>query len=237
MRQVTYERPKDFVDAYAPPVNNPSLDQKLYLLRRRKKANSASNAHARGSGHRVAKQHKEKNSLSSNQKYDSDLFLWGNGGSSFDLEFGESSTFKSDTVGPCDDASMSQEGLDFGHVDRNIKITDLSLDIDPSKATFEALATISCWLVMVESTIGTLVVQAQLLGVKSLPAEAEIELSRLLEIRKISMENLEEDPSLLGVLSREILETVEMRIENGVPRLLLSFTANSWFQPDLDIYQ
>ena len=78
---------------------------------------------------------------------------------------------------------------------------------------------------MIPGTLGTLVISAQLEYVKSLPAEAEIELAQMLEMKDITIDKLEEDPNLLSSITREILETVEIRVEEGAPRLVLPLVA------------
>lgn len=220
MRQVTYERPKDFDDQYTPAIRQPAINKEYMLLKRRQVANSASTS---SQVHRIQRQKSlgfaDNNVRSRLEPDGSEMWPW--------AEDYPDDTIPEDVQGSGyeDDADPDLEGVDLGRVERLIKIVDNTLGSTNETSTYEARAHISCWLAVVEGTLGILVISAQVIDDIRLSAEAEIELAQLLNIRDISLSSLEKSPDILASISHEILGTVELRIEEGIPRLLLTFSA------------
>ena len=122
-----------------------------------------------------------------------------------------------------------QEGVDFGKIERNMTINEYMSGSDTLQTILEAKTVISCWLVVRKQDLGSLVISAHVTEGRraGILAEAEIGLSQLFAVKGIMIETLKEDPSILYVTCREILKTVELRIEDEHTRLVLSLPSST----------
>ena len=48
-----------------------------------------------------------------------------------------------------------------------------------------------------------------------------------MSVKGVAVETLSTDPDLLIALAREVIETVEVRIEDSIPRLVLAFESST----------
>ncbi len=234
MRQVPYERSKEFIDHYSPLRTDPILNKEYKLLKRRQIAN-ANSSHDR----KILKSKGENDAESGLKCYKS--FVDDKNRFKKDSEFFSDENIYDHISGfnSCQNTLHSsaergdnknlQEGVDFGKIERSVAIKECMSGSD-STSIKEAQAVISCWLVLREQDLGSLVISALVTeGSRAgMLAEAEIGLSQLFDVKGIMTEELEADPSLLYTTCREILETVELRIENEHTRLVLSLSSSKF---------
>ena len=231
MRQVPYERPKEFIDRYSPLPKNPIFSKRYKFLKLRQTANAISSRDQEvstaeheddpGSGRKCRK------SLAEEEKDFRNLV---------ELPRDKNVCVHTSEFNICDNILNSfgeqgdenlQEGVDFGKIERNMTINEYMSSSDGTyQRILEAKTVISCWLEMREQDLGSLVISAHVTEGRraGILAEAEIGLSQLFDVKGIMTETLKEDPSILCVTCREILETVELRIQDEHTRLVLSLS-------------
>ena len=245
MRQVPYQRPKGFMDNYAPKTVNPTLSKEYTLLKRRQMANA--NAHQLNRCKPENLSTREMKNLILEEEFrgiERDSFANDARNVGYTIEFSSANNIgghlsemeschftqspSQEQVGAIENI---QEGIDFGNIVRTMTIGENKSESDGiSITTFEAKAVISCWLIIKEHDLGSLVISTRLTEGKRAEtvAEAEIGLNQLFEVKGVVMDALEADPSVLSSICREILETVELRIEDGHPRLVLSLSPSKF---------
>ena len=245
MRQVPYQRPKGFMDNYAPKTVNPTLSKEYTLLKRRQMANASAHQLNRCKPENFSTR-EMKNLILEEEFRDIERDSFANDARNvgYAIEFssgnnigGHLSEMESchftqspsqEQVGAIENI---QEGIDFGNIVRTMTIGENTSESDGISITaFEAKAVISCWLIIKEHDLGSLVISTRLTEGKRAEtvAEAEIGLNQLFEVKGVVMDALEGDPSVLSSICREILETVELRIEDGHPRLVLSLSPSKF---------
>ena len=130
-------------------------------------------------------------------------------------------------------SSTVLDGVELGQIERLIKVIDPSISFQPPSSpsipstypseplvtenSYEIMADIRCWLVDNE----LIVITMRAVQGAHLEAEAEVDLAQLLAIKGLDIVMVSENPVLLTAYCQEILETVELRIEDSVPRLML----------------
>ena len=248
MRQVPYERPKDFIDHYASVSANPVPSKEYKLLRRRQAANR------KFSLNEDVTQSLEILDVdeAGDRKFDQESRLTRCGirvndmkNVMYGVEVAPIENSQQASVSNCLDNTPSyreqgvdnlQEGVDFGKVERNIKIIErTAASSNQYSCIHEANAIISCWLIIRDFDLGSLVISANVIEGRraGIFAEAEISLLQLFNFKGIMMECMEADPNVLNSTIREILETVELRIEDVHARLVLSLPSSKFMDDSL----
>jgi len=89
---------------------------------------------------------------------------------------------------------------------------------------------------VVGASSGTLIIVAKCSGatgtdgqLMDIEAEAEVEVDQLVALRGLPTGGMADHPEVLVMLTNDILDSVELRIEQGIPRLLLALASSSVF--------
>jgi hypothetical protein len=137
MRQVSYQRPKDYIDPYSPLPSMPVVNERYMLLQRRRKAASSAQVHrlqrlASSEGENSRRNLRELSQPLASAP--SESWAW-------------AEVFNGDNSNSSDLISISQEpnakaGLNLGHIERSVKVFDSAFSKDPSVSSYEVFADI-----------------------------------------------------------------------------------------------
>ncbi len=249
MREVTYKRPPGFVDPLADNTKPRNLEkERREKIARRNRANQITgppasqskrvkelkNSSGSGSGSpsgspsgnrpRVSSKTgsqgmsmgslSRQSSASGSFRVVSDLNDWND----WNDALADSSLENSDAVY---NETSEATGIELSEVERMVKVLD---DSGEFRESHETLSVIKCCLVDGES----LLISAHSKQEPSMSSIAEVDLTQLAELKGFDEETksqLNMNANLLEELSTEVASSVEFRIDDGVPRLLLNIGA------------
>jgi hypothetical protein len=138
MRQVPYQRPKEFFDPYLPSPSMPVVNERYMLLQRRKKANSSAQVHRIQRLSALDGDNSRRDLRQVGQPLcsaPSESWAWAD---EFEEDNGDSAIAKSDV-----EASITKTGLDLGGSERMIKVFDSTFSKGRSDPVYEVSARIS----------------------------------------------------------------------------------------------
>lgn len=254
MRQVTYKRPPDFVDRFAPP---PSKEESMSTMA----SHSGSFAHVhrikavRDKYNAISKQHcantarRHELAMIEAMKSKPGARSPSSADNSRDDDHGDDDgggVYEDDSFVEDEDGLHRHHGVTGGDsfattetktllstVCRNIHVMD---DAVPGSEVLQMRADVSCYL-LEESTV--LVLHAKSVEHETesdvIEAEAEVDLNELMAVRSATNDTPTEmratnakfrsgefDIEALKCLARDIVMTLEIHVEGGVPRLMLT---------------
>lgn len=138
MRQVPYQRPKDFFDPYSPSPCMPVVNERYMLLQRRKKANSSAQVHRIQRLSALDGDSSRRDLRQMGQPLcsaPSESWAWAD---EFEEDNGESAIPKSN-----DNPSNAKTGLDLGDSERMLKVFDSTFSNGHGVPEYEVSARIS----------------------------------------------------------------------------------------------
>ena len=244
MRQVTYERPKDFVDPLRMMGDWPDVDvdgEDSHTMKQR--ASSAPLGEGSRSSAHVHRVKEVKDVRAQNAGVGGDGTVSHNGRQSKTQSRPSSTTeppgeinYDSDRFEDNDPAAAEeQEQLEeLAHVVRQIRVSTAVIDGDLDANGVAPSGEISHW---VEGSVNCWLVDKSILVISTsakqgeytpaFDAEAEIDVVGLAGVRGISEDNIDKiltDSSQLSSLAKFIAESVEVRIEDGTARVVLNLS-------------
>lgn len=231
MRQVTYTRPKSYVDplkkqedeedvigpraSSAPLGQNSRSSAHIHRVREVKEVRASTSSLNSGNGGKKASSSSSRDAAAREGR---STPAGGENGYEYDLDH-----FDND-----ENIEQEQEQMEeLARVARPIRVTsDVATDGGGEQLVVEeCMGKVDCWLI--DKSI--LVISASAPRGEQTPAfdaEAEIDVVGLAEMRGISEDKILSDSTQISTLATYIAESVEVRIENGVARVILNLASD-----------
>jgi len=241
MRQVTYSRPKDFVD----PLQRPACDVASDDASKRRASSAPLSEGSRSSAHIHRVREVKEVSQRSQQGKEVSSHDFHGGSESRNVAPSRSngdSNYDSDHYEDNEPEHEVQEQLEeLAHVQREIRVTNCATfpsgtfgrsgEVAEPITIENCLGEVNCWLVDKSIlVISTSAKQSDYFP--AFEAEAEIDVIGLAEMRGISEDIILSDSSQLSNLAKFIADSVEVRIENGSARVILNLAEENAVEDD-----
>ena len=113
----------------------------------------------------------------------------------------------------------THSGIELARIERTVRVDDDNEEFNGS--TYETMSIAKCTVVEQDS----LLIMVQSIQEPSMSSIAEVTMGQIAELKGLDEEALRKDADKLSELSLELLNSVEFKIQGGVPRLQLNLIA------------